>query len=433
MSTFTTGEINPEEVCKGTSWKDEDCESGFSDIISGQCVAKDDDVFLLEKDASRKGWCFSAKLEGARSALGKWLSDHMTNPFTGLPFNEATIEFVKSTDLRTWVSTVRGEVALKRHNATRIMQGIALLEHVINEDTVAVMEEMIDISPGLGTLYGAQGWNILHRVFVVEDDQTVFRLASRMIDGGVSVNEATFAGLTLLHMCTESVTRTEFLLHRGANANISSDVVGTPLHVAVRKKQPDTIRALVTGGADVNFGDKGTPLHVAAELGFFEIVSLLLELGANPAILHGGVDILFTLLVTYNIECARGGNVPTEYFVKLKSLVTELIQKGCNVNGVDEHFDTPLKICMGACSSHCFFAETRGKRLKLYADILTEIYDSGADPTLPPQASALSYVRRMHPYARKTLRLLVDPTPHTASCNVWEPEEIRRYYPMLAL
>ena len=59
----------------------------------------------------------------------------------------------------------------------------------------------------------------------------------------------------------------------------------TPLHLAVRQGQGDTVKALLDAGADINFvsaGDKTSPLLMATINGQFDLALYLLERGADP-------------------------------------------------------------------------------------------------------------------------------------------------------
>jgi hypothetical protein len=91
----------------------------------------------------------------------------------------------------------------------------------------------------------------------------------------------------------------------GAELDARSSVVvggGTPLHLAIRNRQPEAARALIEGGADIDAVELGewagvhernaatwractgtgkTPLILAAELGLLSVASLLLASGCD--------------------------------------------------------------------------------------------------------------------------------------------------------
>lgn len=75
------------------------------------------------------------------------------------------------------------------------------------------------------------------------------------------------------------------LLEYGADPNIAESLSGnTPLHIAASHGRADLVTLLLDGGADPNskaaLGE--TPLHVAVAEDCLEVVKLLLERGADP-------------------------------------------------------------------------------------------------------------------------------------------------------
>lgn len=75
----------------------------------------------------------------------------------------------------------------------------------------------------------------------------------------------------------------ELLVAAGANLNHTDCHFGTPLHAAVYKSSVNCVRVLLRAGCNVNSVKiLNTPLHVAARQQDQQIVSLLLDFGANP-------------------------------------------------------------------------------------------------------------------------------------------------------
>jgi len=76
------------------------------------------------------------------------------------------------------------------------------------------------------------------------------------------------------------------LLEGGAEVNVPDDIGMTPLHGAAMIGDVDVARVLVDKGADVNrqTRDGYTPLHVAAISGKTEFVQFLLDKGANRSL-----------------------------------------------------------------------------------------------------------------------------------------------------
>ncbi|KAG7467168.1 hypothetical protein MATL_G00150520 [Megalops atlanticus] len=76
----------------------------------------------------------------------------------------------------------------------------------------------------------------------------------------------------------------EALVQHGADVDLWSDHSGTPLYSACTNQHLSTVARLLQLGASVNSSKDGdTPLHVAARLSQAELVSVLLDHGANPA------------------------------------------------------------------------------------------------------------------------------------------------------
>ena len=74
------------------------------------------------------------------------------------------------------------------------------------------------------------------------------------------------------------------------------------LHFAARQGAAATVEALLAAGADVNqrcAGDKTTPIIIAAVNGHFDLVSLLLDKGANPNLVsEAGMNPLYAVINT---------------------------------------------------------------------------------------------------------------------------------------
>ncbi|XP_026116373.1 ankyrin repeat and SOCS box protein 5 isoform X2 [Carassius auratus] len=140
--------------------------------------------------------------------------------------------------------------------------------------------------------------------------------ARALIEAGANVNATTIDGVTpLFNACsTGSVTCTEVLLEHGAKpqaeecqpspiheasskgraaciesliswgADVDYDIphLGTPLYIACVSQQLQCTRKLLDGGANVQKGRfLDTPLHAATQKDCPEIISVLLDFGAN--------------------------------------------------------------------------------------------------------------------------------------------------------
>ncbi|CAL8268298.1 unnamed protein product [Lota lota] len=75
------------------------------------------------------------------------------------------------------------------------------------------------------------------------------------------------------------------LVERGADVDQRRDRSGTPLHAAVANRHPSTARKLLQLGASVNSSvDGDSLLHTAARLSSTEMVSVLMEHGADCSV-----------------------------------------------------------------------------------------------------------------------------------------------------
>ena len=200
---------------------------------------------------------------------------------------------------------------------------------------------------------------------IIEASKTgdVERVAS-LLGSGTDINAADSEGATALYWATyfgrASIVRD--LLAAGADPNIKTRRNSTPLEVAIFcfrcrsgvavKGQKDIAMMLLEHGADVNVqsDDYGSsPLMLAAVEGHTEIVTALLEKGANTALTnHAGQTAL--------ISAAREGHV---------EVVKVLLAAGADANA-----KTPAG-----------FSVLYGASMNGHDDIVRLLLKAGADPT----------------------------------------------------
>lgn len=112
----------------------------------------------------------------------------------------------------------------------------------------------------------------------------------------------------------------------------------TPLHLAVRQGQAETVKALLDAGADINFvsaGDQTSPLLMATINGQFDLALYLLERGADPRLASdNGVTPLYAAV---NVQWAPKALYPQprahmQQKASYLDLMKALIEKGAVVD-----------------------------------------------------------------------------------------------------
>lgn len=82
----------------------------------------------------------------------------------------------------------------------------------------------------------------------------------------------------------------KLLVEKGADVNLQSDEIISPLHWAVEFDNEEIVEYLLSKGADIYSRDHSyeTPLHWAAWTGHYKSASLLLAYGDNPLVENRG-------------------------------------------------------------------------------------------------------------------------------------------------
>ncbi|MBQ3564971.1 MAG: ankyrin repeat domain-containing protein [Alphaproteobacteria bacterium] len=174
------------------------------------------------------------------------------------------------------------------------------------------------------------------------------QIAQVLIRNGADVNAIDESGRTplILAIMRENKGAVNALIHGGADVNVNHNAKikydnpwdnATPLHKAAMHKNPEIIRDLVGHGADVSKTSyKGmTPLHYFASRSLCgyedKIYNMVWYLGGQRAkISINAVD--------------EYGKTPLHYAAESKYLdiISALIEMGANINAVDKYGKTPL-------------------------------------------------------------------------------------------
>jgi ankyrin repeat protein len=205
------------------------------------------------------------------------------------------------------------------------------------------------------------------------------KLVETLLGNGAVANTNDHDGETPLHLC-ESAAMTELLLKKGkANPNIPNVDGICALHLAVQRRDIDSVRALLRSGASVNNADNirwFTALHLISlparnqtdDRAEDDVRSRIAQL------LSGSYDANEPDFDYQDSE----GNTPLHYAVQLETpdacdLVTIFLEKGADPNICNDRDQSPLHLL-------CHNEELRN--VDVYQEILHAMLFHGADPNL---------------------------------------------------
>ena len=200
-------------------------------------------------------------------------------------------------------------------------------------------------------------------------------LLSRLIAEGADVNHVNKRGYSALMMAAEkgNAEIVTVLIGRGARVDqltvVDSDChCHTALFEATREKQTEVVRILLKNRADANQSAPGksyTALHMAASNGALEIVSVLIEFGAN-------VNLLSSFPGEYSALYAAARHANAQ-------IVSKLIRAGADVNLlVKDSGETAL---MGAAMRPNYFVDSTDKPrlLRRQLETISLLIQAGAN------------------------------------------------------
>jgi len=109
-----------------------------------------------------------------------------------------------------------------------------------------------------------------------------------LLRAGVNPNIKNIRGITPLHIAMRycDLNTIKLLLNAGADPNAADEQGITPLHRAVQYSRIKTIKSIIKLGADPNITNilGNTPLHLATSSNKEDVVKTLLSVGADPNI-----------------------------------------------------------------------------------------------------------------------------------------------------
>lgn len=165
----------------------------------------------------------------------------------------------------------------------------------------------------------------------------------------------------------------EALIKAGADPKVRYGILGTPLHLAVKRKENlAVVNLLLKTGIDLNSrnGIGETPLDIAASTNSPEIVRALIKAGAS-----------LDTRDNYGWTPLHSAMIGTDANLEI---VVELIEAGANLNARTTSGATPLHLAASSDLSAPVIsymkAEERGRVAANVSSIVEMLLDAGADP-----------------------------------------------------
>lgn len=204
-------------------------------------------------------------------------------------------------------------------------------------------------------------------------------IASRLLDLGAIANAQDEDGETPLHLA-ESPAMTVLLLEKGrGNANIPNIDGICAIHLAVQRRDLESVRTLLSSTANVNNADNirwFTPLHLIALPARNENDDES-QVAARVRIAQMLCSSLGPVKPDLNYQ-DREGNTPLHYAVQIPTIescdiVGAFLDKGADPNITNERNQTPL---------HLLCHNNKLRELETYQETLHTMLFHGADPNI---------------------------------------------------
>ena len=197
-----------------------------------------------------------------------------------------------------------------------------------------------------GTASGVPGW-IRTALF-----GSAHELAG-LLDAGLSPNNKTEKGTTLLMMAAPDAEKVRLLLARGADAKAKTGAGVDALAIATAYRgTAGSVQALLDAGVPASVRARHSPMVLASMTGDLENVKLLLAHGADPspglsqAVTYGYPDVTRALIAAgASAAVSESSGINLLHWAAMTNhpeVISVLAQAGASVNATDEFNYTPL-------------------------------------------------------------------------------------------